>query len=207
MRRRDGFAAIAFLIWTAAAGAQTTVPTSNSNEIVAVRTAMPPVIDGVIGEDEWKGAAIATGFIQYEPRRGEPSGVRTEATVLFDAGHLYVAFRVWDGEPITAQLTQRDADLFTDDAVAVVLDTTLDKRSGYYFITNALGTQADGRIAEDGRTLDSNWDAPWQSAARRTDYGCSLSELAGVNVLSYSVGRFWVAPEVTSRNIAPPVTN
>src|SRR2546422_1449589 len=35
------------------------------------------------------------------------------------------------------------------------------------------GTQADGRIAEDGRTLDSNWDAPWQSAARRTDYGWS----------------------------------
>src|SRR2546427_5620398 len=131
---------------------------------------MPPVIDGVIGEDEWKGAAIATGFIKYEPRRGEPSGVRTEAIVLFDAGHLYVAFRVWDGEPITAQLTQRDADLFTDDAVAVLLDTTPDKRSGYYFITNALGTQTDGRTAGDGGTLDSEWDAPRQTAARRTAY-------------------------------------
>src|SRR3989454_382896 len=180
---------MAFLIWTAAAGAQTTVPTSNSNEILAVRTAMPPVIDGVIGEDEWKGAAIATGFIQYEPRRGEPSGVRTEAIVLFDAGHLYVAFRVWDGEPITAQLTQRDADLFTDDAVAVVLDTTLDKRSGYYFITNALGTQADGRIAEDGRTLDSNWDAPWQSAARRTDYGWSAEFSLPLSSIKYAAGK------------------
>ena len=180
---------MAFLIWTAAAGAQTTVPTSNSNEIVAVRTAMPPVIDGVIGEDEWKGAAIATGFIQYEPRRGEPSGVRTEAIVLFDAGHLYVAFRVWDGEPITAQLTQRDADLFTDDSVAVVLDTTLDRRSGYYFITNALGTQADGRIAEDGRTLDSNWDAPWQSAARRTDYGWSAEFSLPLSSIKYAAGK------------------
>src|SRR2546422_2770428 len=133
-----GLAAIAFLIWTAAAGAQNTVP--NSNEIVAVRTAMQPFIDGVIGEDEWKGAAIATGFIQYEPRRGEPSGVRTEAIVLFDAGHLYVAFRVWDGEPITAQLTQRDADLFTDDAVAGVVGHTLHKRYGCYFLTKQLGT-------------------------------------------------------------------
>src|SRR2546426_9064525 len=106
---------------------------------------MPPVIDGVIGEDEWKGAAMAAGFIQYEPRRGEPSGVRTEAIVLFDAGHLYVAFRVWDGEPITAQLTQRDADLFTDDAVAVLLGTTLDKSSRFYFITHAPGTQTEGR--------------------------------------------------------------
>src|SRR2546422_11717575 len=147
-----GLAAIAFLIWTAAAGAQNTVP--NSNEIVAVRTAMPPVIDGVIGEDEWKGAAIATGFIQYEPQRGEPSGVRTEATVLFDAGHLYVAFRVWDGEPLTAQLTQREPDLFTDDAVAVVVDTPLDTRSGYYFITKAPGTQTGGGLSGGGGTFE-----------------------------------------------------
>src|SRR5438093_4713688 len=150
---------------------------------------MPPVIDGVIGEDEWKGAAIATGFIQYEPRRGEPSGVRTEAIVLFDAGHLYVAFRVWDGEPITAQLTQRDADLFLDDAVAVVLDTTLDRRSGYYFITNALGTQADGRIADDGRILESSWDAPWQSAARRTDYGWSAEFSLPLSSFRYAAGK------------------
>src|SRR2546422_10487498 len=101
---------------------------------------MQTVIDGVIGEDEWKGAAIATGFIQYEPRRGEPSGVRTEAIVLFDAGHLYVAFRVWDGEPITAQLTQRDADLFTDDAMAGLFDTTPHKRSCYYIISKPPST-------------------------------------------------------------------
>ena len=43
---------------------------------------------------------MATGFIQYEPRRGEPSGVRTEAIVLFDAGHLYVA--VGDGARVLA---------------------------------------------------------------------------------------------------------
>jgi hypothetical protein len=76
----------------------------------------PPVIDGEIGEEEWNGAAVATDFLQFEPRRGEPSPVRTEARVLYDAGHLYVAFRAWDAEPITAQLTQRDTDLFLDDA-------------------------------------------------------------------------------------------
>src|SRR2546422_7744450 len=106
---------------------------------------MQTVIDGVIGEDEWKGAAIATGFIQYEPRRGEPSGVRTEAIVLFDAGHLYVAFRVWDGEPITAQLTQRDADLFTDDAVAVRAHPTPYKPSRSYFIPHTPDPQPHER--------------------------------------------------------------
>src|SRR2546426_3084411 len=179
-----------FLACTATVGAQTTASLPlNSHEIVAVRATKPPVIDGEIGEDEWKAAAIVTGFIQYEPRRGEGSDARTEALVLYDAGHLYVAFRAWDAEPITAQLTQRDADLFVDDAVAVVLDTTFDKRSGYYFITNALGTQADGRIADDGRILESSWDAPWQSAARRTDYGWSAEFSIPLSSIRYAAGK------------------
>ncbi|MBE3096672.1 MAG: hypothetical protein IMZ44_06020, partial [Planctomycetes bacterium] len=68
------------------------------------------MIDGSVTDTEWKGAAVATDFVQYEPRRGEPATVKTEALVMYDAGHLYVAFRAWDSEPLTAQLTQRDAD-------------------------------------------------------------------------------------------------
>ncbi|MBF8305099.1 MAG: Carb-bd dom fam9 protein [Acidobacteria bacterium] len=178
-----------FLTWTTAAGAQTTVPRANSHSIAAVRAMQPPVIDGEIGEDEWNAAAVATDFIQFEPRRGDPSQVRTEALVLYDAGHLYVAFRAWDAEPITAQLTQRDADLGRDDSVAVVLDTTFDRRSGYYFLTNALGTQADGRIAEDGRISESSFDAPWQSAARRTDYGWSAEFSLPLSSVRYAAGK------------------
>jgi uncharacterized protein DUF5916 len=182
-------AATVLLIWTTA-GAQT-IPTLslNQHEIVAVRATKPPAIDGDISEDEWKAAAIVTGFIQYEPQRGEASDLRTEALVLYDAGHLYAAFRAWDAEPITAQLTQRDADLFLDDAVAVVLDTTLDRRSGYYFITNALGTQADGRISDDGRIVELTWDAPWQSAARRTEYGWSAEFSIPLSSIRYAAGK------------------
>lgn len=142
---------------------------------------------------EWGGAAGVTEFIQYEPRRGDRSDVRTEVLLQHDAGRLYVAFRAWDAEPITGQLTQRDADLFRDDAVVVVIDTTFDRRSGYYFITNALGTQADGRIADDGRSSDGSWDAPWQSAARRTDYGWSAELSIPLSSIRYSAGedRTW----------------
>lgn len=182
------------LVGNGAAGAQTSESSTPmaAFEITAVRATKPPVIDGTIDEDEWAGAAMVTSFIQYEPERGEPSDVRTEALVLHDAGRLYVAFRAWDTEPLTAQLTQRDAELLRDDAVAVVIDTTFDRRSGYYFITNALGTQADGRIADDGRS-DSSWDAPWQSAARRTDYGWSAELSIPLSSIRYAAGenRTW----------------
>ncbi len=156
--------------------------------IDAVKAAKPPVIDGGVGEDEWQTATPVAGFIQYEPQRGERSQLQTEARVLYDAGHLYVAFRAWDPEPVTAQLTQRDADLLRDDAVVVVVDSTNDRRSGYYFITNALGTQADGRISDDGRTSEATWDAPWQSAAMRTDYGWSAEFSIPLSSIRYASG-------------------
>src|SRR6267378_3458482 len=96
-------------------------------ELPAVKAQRAPVIDGTIYEAEWAGAARATDFIQYEPRRGEPSPLRTEALVLYDERHLYLAFRAFDPEPVTAQLTQRDADLFGDDAVVVLLDSSHDR--------------------------------------------------------------------------------
>ena len=93
-------------------------------ELKAVHAAKPPVIDGAVDEEEWRGATVASDFVQFEPRRGAPSTAKTEVLVLYDAGHLYVAFRAWDPEPLTAQLTQRDADLFGDDSVIVLLDSS-----------------------------------------------------------------------------------
>lgn len=140
-------------------------------ELAAVRAGRPPVIDGAIDEAEWAGAAGAADFIQFEPRRGEPSPHRTEALVFYDERHVYVAFRAFDSEPVTAQLAQRDADLFGDDSVVVLLDTGHDRQSAFYLMTNPLGTQADGRIGDDGRVRNTSWDAPWESAARRTEDG------------------------------------
>lgn len=164
-------------------------PSSDSLfQLAAVRTASPPEIDGVIGEGEWEDAALATHFIQYEPRRGEPSELRTEALVSYDARHLYVAFRVWDPLTPAAQLTRRDADLLNDDAVILLLDSHYDHRSAYYFMTNALGTQTDGRIANDGRTVDPTWDAPWLSAAQRTQFGWVAEMAIPFASIKYAAG-------------------
>jgi hypothetical protein len=70
----------------------------------------------------------------------------------------------------------------------LVVDSTNDRRSGYYFITNALGTQADGRISEDGRTVEATWDAEWQSAAMRTDYGWSAEFSIPLSSIRYAAG-------------------
>jgi hypothetical protein len=153
----------------------------------------PPTIDGVVADSEWAGAAVASDFIQYEPNLGQPSPLRTEALIGYDSLHLYVAFRLWDPEPPAAQLTRRDAALENDDAVVVVLDSHNDRQSAYYFMTNLLGTQTDGRVANDGRTVDKTWDGAWQSEARRTDYGWTVEYSIPFTSIKYDAGenRTW----------------
>ncbi len=163
-------------------------PAAAQPAVQAVRAAVPPTIDGVLADEEWRNAARVAEFIQYEPQRGEPSRFVTEALVLYDDRTLYVAFRVFDSEPPLGQLTQRDADLFGDDAVIIVLDSFFDRQSAYYFMTNPLGTQSDGRVADDGRTVDASWDAPWRSAARRTDSGWAAEIAVPLTAIKYVAG-------------------
>jgi hypothetical protein len=127
----------------------------------ATEVQQPPSIDGRIDEGEWTGAERLGDFIQFQPDRGAAASQPSEVFVLYDSVNLYVGFRGWDPEPVTAQLTRRDASLGEDDAFVVMLDTYRDRQSAYVFVVNPLGTQADLRIANDGRTSDDSWDAPW----------------------------------------------
>jgi hypothetical protein len=121
---------------SAAALASPGTPTDSTFRIRAVATEEAPVIDGLLDPEEWEHADVVGDFIQYQPARGRPSPHRTEVRALFDDTHLYVAMRAWDAEPVTAQLTRRDADLAQDDFFAIILDTYLDRQSGYLFAVN-----------------------------------------------------------------------
>jgi hypothetical protein len=90
-----------------------------------------PVIDGVLDDEVWDTAATVEGFVQFEPQFGVPSDFRTVVLVGHTSEALYVAFRCFDSDParISAAVTSRDGDLENDDAVTVLLDTNLDRRT------------------------------------------------------------------------------
>ncbi|HLA41131.1 MAG TPA: DUF5916 domain-containing protein [Candidatus Glassbacteria bacterium] len=58
-----------------------------------------------------------------------------------------------------------------DNAVTLYLDTFHTRRDCYYFSTNSLGTQIEGRIGEDGGTNDKSWDCTWSVACREDSTG------------------------------------
>ncbi len=138
-------------------------------------TASAPLIDGHISPLEWNVSDSATHFIQLEPAKGMPASESTVVYILHNEQYIFFAFKCFDRYPgtIVSNIRQRDKILKSDDAVAVILDTHFDQRSGFFFEVNPVGTQSDLRIADDGRQSDINWDTQWLAAARRTAWGGS----------------------------------
>jgi hypothetical protein len=173
----------ASILWSSAGAAA-------EPRIEAPLLAENPVIDGVLDDAEWTDAAAVSDFVQFQPEFGAASLFKTEVLVGYTSETLYVAFRNFDGEParIAAAVTSRDGDLKRDDSVTVLLDTNQDRRTGYYFATNLLGVQTDGKIADNGRVVDDRWDAAWECASSRTDDGWTTEFAIPLRMLRFAGG-------------------
>ena len=130
-------------------------------------------VDGRLDELAWQGAALLTGFTQYEPHEGLPAEQETEVRVFYASDAIYFGITAHDTEPhrIRATLVDRDRPASTDDWVRLLIDTFDDRRQAYAFYVNPYGIQSDG-IWVDGRgtgttgNVDFNPDFIWQSEAR-----------------------------------------
>ncbi len=157
----------------------------------ALKIEEPINIDGALDEPAWDRAPEAGNFIQFQPQRGEPSQVNTRVKIMYDEQLIYFGFVCHDSQPekIVSRVAKRDDDLKADDVVYVMLDTYHDKRSCYFFSTNLLGTQRDGKVTENGRTADITWDGIWKSAAQRTDFGWTAEIAIALVSLKYEPGQ------------------
>jgi hypothetical protein len=185
------FLLLFFLIFPSLLRAQPEEP----KKATALRVEERITVDGRLEEPGWEKAEEISNFIQFQPERGKSAAFRTSVKVLYDNNYLYVGFSCQDKEPekVIARLTRRDADLWDDDSVTVFLDTFCDKRNCYYFATNILGTQSDGRIVENGLTTDKTWDGIWKSVGQRVEFGWTAEVAIDIGSLKFDPGeeRTW----------------
>ncbi len=166
-----------------------------AREAAALKIDEPIRVDGVLDEDAWAKAPSLSDFVQFQPDRGTPATVRTVVRILYDDKAVYFGFENFDPEPdrIAARMSKRDSDLREDDSIAICLDTLADRRSCYFFLTNLLGAQFDGRFTDNGLTADATWDGLWKSAAGRTETGWTAEIAVELSCLKYQPGldRTW----------------
>jgi len=136
-------------------------------------TAAKPRIDGVLDDDVWHNAAPASGFVQAEPDEGHPATEATEVRIAYDGATLYIAAYMHDSSPrgIVVNDLRKDFEEQNQDDFEVLLDTFGDRRNGYIFLTNAAGAKADRQFANEGRELNTSWDAVWTVVTKRVADG------------------------------------
>lgn len=176
------------ILLSSAAGAD---QVGKSVKALKIKEKQKPVIDGKLDEPEWNQAEKAADFLQFVPDIGAPANVKTQVSVLYTENHIYFGICCFDPEPgkLTARLTKRDSNLINDDAVVVGLDTFFDRRTAYYFFTNPLGTQLDGRLSDNGRINDPTWDGEWQSAAVTAEFGWTAEIAIPFSILKFQPGK------------------
>lgn len=135
--------------------------------LAAKRTTTAPKIDGIINEDIWKNAPLATDFIAFQPVPDvkEDANHKTEVYILYDDQAVYIAARMYELEAkdIAKELTNRDQ-IGNADFIDVILDTYNDKINAQEFAVTAAGVQFDAKFSAQGE--DDAWNAVWESAVK-----------------------------------------
>lgn len=141
--------------------------------VSAVNAKAPIVLDGVLDEDVWRTAVPADGFVQAEPLEGQPATEKTEVRIAFDHDALYIGVICRDSDPAGLIINDIRKDFPTgeQDSFEVILDTFADRRNGFVFITNPAGAKSDAQIANEGRDVNTSWDAVWTVAVKRDATG------------------------------------
>jgi hypothetical protein len=143
-------------------------------------------IDGDLDDAGWKGAAVAAGFSEFQPREGVAAPVPIEAWVTYDENHLYVAFRVTDDpSAVRASLRSRDQ-VLGDDLIGIILDPFGNNTIGYIVAANPLGVQLDGRLSQTGD--DFGFDLLYQSAGKLTETGYQVEMAIPFSSLQFPRG-------------------
>lgn len=136
-----------------------------------------PVIDGHLDDAVWATIPPLTDFVQVWPDEGERPTEHSEVRIGYNQNFLFFGFRFFDREPhlIRAKNLERGGRNDRDDHAYISLDTYLDKRNAYLFEVNALGTQDDATITDEGLTLDSfSWNAVFRSETVIDDEGWTM---------------------------------
>ncbi len=172
--------------------------------VAVSRTAVSPVIDGNLFERAWSNAVPLHQF--YQADGIYPAGEPTQVFLMCDEQNLYIGARAYDSrmKQVRVSQTRKDAAVWDDDAIEILLDPNPQTDSYYHLIVNPIGTVLD-QIVQCDYPPDARI-APTAVGAKRTDLTSSngLADLrwdAKANIKTQITSTFW------SVEIALPLTS
>jgi hypothetical protein len=138
----------------------------------AARISGPLKIDGSFDDEVYQRLEPIVGFIQQDPKEGEPASEDTDFWIMFDDKNIYFAAKCYDSHPereIATELRRDSSNIFSNDSVAIVIDTFHDSRNGYKFQTNSLGAIQESAVVDE--INNDTWNTVWDVRSARYDWG------------------------------------
>ena len=159
-----------------AGGSAARQPAEGPAVITAVEATTAVRIDGTLDDDVWQRAVPVSGFVQSEPAEAQPATQPTEVWMAFDGDNLYIAAFCRDSDMDSLVITdiREDFEWGNQDTFQVVIDTFGDRNNGFIFSTNPEGARSDEQITNEGREVNTSWDAVWNVRTRRLDDGWTV---------------------------------
>jgi hypothetical protein len=165
------------------------VPRAAAANLQSHRLDRPPIVDGILDDEAWRGAPLETGdWLSYNPLHGERIPQRTTVWIGHDSGFIYFAFKCEDPEPgrVKTSITRRD-NIWSDDWVGFSLDALGTGQMSYHFMVNPNGVQLDMLNSIAGNE-DESPDYVWDSAGRRNATGYAVELRIPLQTLRFSGG-------------------
>jgi hypothetical protein len=154
-----------------------------------VKTATPPVIDGLLNDPVWQEADVLKDFTQRIPFSDVPASCATEIRLLRDDQNIYVAaYMKQDPKTITRNKLRHEDSPYLDDTIEIIFDPFHDHLRGWDFLSNPNGARLDTQI--DGyKGFNDDWNEVWEVRTSIQPDGWCAEFRIPVRVLRFQPGR------------------
>ena len=138
-------------------------------DVIALKAAAPPVLDGKLDDAVWQQGAWYSNFTLLG-EGDRPATAQTRFKVACDDQKLYLAAELLEPEmgKLVARETARDGHVHRDDVFEFMIVPSSSRLDYYHFSLNALGTLYDSERRQGGNVGTVEWDANWQAATGKT---------------------------------------
>ncbi len=147
-----------------------------------------PIIDGILDDEAWQNAAIATDFVMFKPERGtpEPKNLKTTVKIVYDHEAIYFGAFLHDDKPNEIPMEFQTRDHFGNaDFFGIVLNPQNDGINQTEFFVMSTGNQNDAKVLPDGNE-DWSWDAVWYSEVTVVENGWIVEVKIPYSALRFS---------------------
>jgi len=127
-------------------------------QVVALKAAAVPKIDGILGEELWQNLNQDC----FNGRKGLSTPAdQTSFAVYYDADNLYIGVRCSESSlaKLRADCVKPDDPVYTDDCIEIFIDPRFVRKDYYQLVANSRGTRYDSHRKK------SDWNGNWQIAA------------------------------------------